>query len=487
MLIQNKGGDLHKNNRKPTQGKKAKEKLGLGLELTREILGSGSDKTATTVKIAPFNVDKSYPMMKEISLERNEENILTHIVATSERTSDIKDFENQIESYILQEKLSSAEISISVFNAFIVVIDTKKKKRVKLIQIDDIVDTQNYWKSNLQFYSNNEHKYKINCVRFVQRCNVTSILGRLYNYQDDKQKFVVFVNGCIKTALIPVSTRTVLQHDIQTYVLATDLKEANWCEIEDDFKLLDVDTKNTIEVEISKNQCKSYYVIAWLSLFFAHNRDFFSELNKIEHETWYSLEGFQLCILVIQKTHDKISFTPLLSYLLIYTKFKGLDDDDENRKKFLKILEEKSKLLATMLIYMFCYIYFDVYDNKDKKDIFFKKLEEIYRKCSTIENYIQQHIEDINITFKSLGNEINSHAKEKKNSRQSLALPSGAVGINASSRSRSRRKIDIARMNEAIKTHKSRLLSGSKLSGLNGGSPKTRKKKFRKNKLETHL
>lgn len=481
MLIQNKGGGLHKHNPKLPQGKKAKEKL--GLELTREILGTGSDKTATTVKIASFNKNKSYPMMNAISLKRNGENILTDIVATSEITSDFENFKNQIESNILQEKLSSAGISIHVINAFLVVINKVENKRVKLIQIDDIGDTQNYWETKLEMYSSNKRKYEINCVRFVQRCNVTSILGRLYNYQDDKQKFVVFVNGCIKTASIPVSTRTVFQHDIQTYVLATDLKEANWCEKNGKPKLLDVDTKNTKEVEITEQQCISYYVIAWLSLFFAHNRDFFSELDNIEQEEWYGVEGFQLCIVVIQKTHDKISFTPLLSYLLIYTKFKGLDYDDEKRKKFLKILEEKSKLLATMLIYMFCYIYFDVYDNEDKKDIFFKKLEKIFENCLIVKNYIQKHIEDINITFSTLGTEINSHAKEKENSKQSLALPLGAVGSNARLQSRSRRKIDIARMNEAIKTHKKSQI----ISGPNGGSPKTRKKKFRKNKLETHL
>lgn len=485
MLIQNKGGDLHKNNRKPTQGKKAKEKL--GLELTREILGTGSDKTATTVKIASFNKNKSYPMMNAISLKRNGENILTDIVATSEITSDFENFKNQIESNILQEKLSSAGISIHVINAFLVVINKVENKRVKLIQIDDIGDTQNYWETKLEMYSSNKRKYEINCVRFVQRCNVTSILGRQFNYKDDKQNFVNFVNGCIKTALIPVSTRTVFPH-FKTYVLATDLKEANWCKINGNTILLDVDTTNTIEVEISKNQCKSYYVIAWLSLFFAHNRDFFSKLDNIEHAEWYCVEGFQLCILVIQKTHDKISFTPLLSYLLIYTKFKGLDDDDEKRKNFLKILEEEPRLLATMLIYMFCYIYFDVYDNNDnndingKKNIFLEKLEEIYRNC-LIENYILQHTEDINITFSNLGTEIKSHAEEKEYGMSHLALPSGAVRSNAPLQSRSRRKIDIARMNEAIKTHKKSQI----ISGPNGGSPKTRKKKFRKNKLETHL
>jgi hypothetical protein len=502
MLSQIKGGVVGKNKKSPNVKKATGIKTdNIGLVITNKDQEFGTYKTMSTVRITSDNSKTiKFPMLKGIDPKlHDEKNILTDVVSTSEQILYKDNFENQIKSFNLQNKLNEMGISIRVYGMFVVVVFDNNNDD-KLIKIDNVsndkIDT--FWHTQLQKHFV-EHNTELYCVRFVQRCNVTSILGRDNDNDnvsvEDKEKFVAFVNSCIVTTSTPVSEETKSPHVIKTYVLVTDLKESNFCKIGDNIKLLDVDTINTLEVKITEKQCKSYYVIAWLSLFFAHKSDFYSEISRIAEKQWYSLTGFQHCLNVIKNTHEYISFLPLLSHLITYTSIFDLDSNDEKRKKFLKLIETDSRLVAVLLIYMFCYIFFDVTKHSDKKETIFLKLQEICERVFEIksidrmseyftEDYIGSKFDELGsvitsllteeeIQFKPYDNSVSRSNRSGKRIVTKSAYP-GATGRNplrAASRVAS-----IARR-----------FRQSKSSDSKGGSPKTRKKKFRKNKLETHL
>ena len=164
-------------------------------------------------------------------------------------------------------------------------------------------------------------------------------------------------------------------------------------------------------------------------------------------------------------------FNYLSESVIMKPVFNGINTDDFD-----------STLQMVLIIYMIYYIFFSVTKNTVKKDLFSEKIKEVFEGTESSKNYYDElSIEITRLAQEEIHISKPDQRRTPNNSTNKihgkLGLPTGAFNGNASLRSgrNPSRAASIAR--RFIK----------KSSGSNGGSPKTRKKKFRKNKLETHL
>jgi hypothetical protein len=176
--------------------------------------------------------------------------------------------------------------------------------------------------------------------------------------------------------------------------------------------------------------------------------------------------------LVIEKTYKTIDFKQLFNYLseskIMKPIFNNIKTNDFN----------DSTLNAVLIIYMIYYIFFSVTKNIGKKEMFLEKIEAVLEDTKKSQYYYDELGAEISrlvkeeIQFKPYDNSV-SRSKRSGNQNVTKSAYPGATGRNPS--------------RAALIGRSARLRQQSKSSDSKGGSPKTRKKKFRKNKLETHL
>ena len=472
MLIQNKGGGLHKNNPKPTPGKKAKgkftkEKIFLTKTPNSDYRSGSTREMWAVSKTTKSNdsqyffevTDKLFPTITEVDLTTNNYDILTNVIMTTEFIHDSDTFINQIKSYKLQKQIYEAGLSAKILGVCVIVVgkygkpvNVNGKPYLDMISIYDIID---YDDDNITTTFNNllykitldlkEIKFNIQFVRFMEKCYVEDPLHS--NYTGDKKQY--FTESL--KMLMETSTKTFDGLRVVDY----DLKPANVGKRPDGkFVWIDCDAKYMGLFDLTDSQYKSYIVVLWVSIFVANDPNFLDNIQERENYSTISCRNFMT---VIEKTHRKIKITQMFNYLseseIMKPVFNGIDTDDFD-----------STLQMVLIIYMIYYIFFSVTKNTVKKDLFSDKLQELLEGTESSKNYDELSIEITRLVKE----ERHISKKDMFKPSRILAYP-GATGRNPS------RAASIAR--RFIK----------KSSGSNGGSPKTRKKKFRKNKLETHL
>ena len=163
---------------------------------------------------------------------------------------------------------------------------------------------------------------------------------------------------------------------------------------------------------------------------------------------------------VIGKTHRKIKITQMFNYLseseIMKPVFNGI-----NTNNFDPTLQ------MVLINYMIYYIFFSVTKNTAKKYLFSEKLQKVLEGTESSQNYDELGIEISRLVkeeeqFKPYGN------RDQRSNRSGKSIVKKSTG-----RDPLRAALLSKNFREKIKP--------------NGGSPKTRKNKFRKNKIETHL
>lgn len=491
MLSQIKGGVVGKNKNsrigKKAKGKFTKEKIFLTKTFNSDFRSGSNREMWAVSKTTESNnsqyffevTDKLFPTITDIALTTNND-ILTNVIMTTEFIHDSNTFINHIKSYKLQKQIYEAGLSAKILGVCLIVvnedgepINVNGKSYPNMISVYDIID---YDDDNITTTFNNllykitldlrEIKFNIQFVRFMEKCYVEDPLRG--NYNGDKEQY--FTESL--KMLMETSTKTF--HGLR--VVDYDLKPANVGKRPDGkFVWIDCDAKYMGLFDLTDSQYKSYIVVLWVSIFVANDPNFLDNIQERENYSTISCRNFMT---VIVKTHQKIKITQMFNYLseseIMRPVFNGINTDDFD-----------STLQMVLIIYMIYYIFFSVTKNIVKKDLFSEKIKEVLEDTESSQNYDELGIEITRLVKEERHISKPDQRRTPNNSTRStnkihgkLGLPTGAFNANASLRSG---------RNPNIAAIARRLRQQSKSSGSNGGSPKTRKKKFRKNKLETHL